>query len=48
MLQNHKGKMDLIYVAVFSELQTCLQDQNQVKSGTDLESCWVNLLTFFF
>lgn len=40
--------MDFIYVAVFSELQTCLQDQNQVKSGTDLESCWVNLLTFFF
>lgn len=40
--------MDFIYVAVFSELQTCLQDQNQVKSVTDLESCWVNLLTFFF
>lgn len=39
--------MDLIYVAVFSQLQTCLQDQNQQKSGTDLENCAVNVFISF-
>lgn len=34
ILQNHRGEGDSIYAAVFSQIQTCLQDQNQKKSGT--------------
>lgn len=37
--------MVLIYIAAFSQLQTCLQDTQ--KSGTDLENCAVNVLSSF-
>lgn len=38
--------MDLIYAVFLSQLQICLQDQNQQKSGTNLGNCAVNVLVF--